>query len=273
MKRFNLYSLSLMVTMTFLFSSCYKLQKDYNYVQSEIDPHYNMTAKQFLLSRGTAGVGSDTVFKWMQLGLEYAGFDMTEFEKPNRTFIFLHNNAIKVWDNSKKVVTGGFFFDFPIVVKDANGNVIKSKVDPTQDSTRPALNWSDYPQSMVKNYFLYLIVQGEYGFDNLDVNNKTVTTLLPAGTTVSANDSRLGWVITKTTPNPDPTLATSYTTMKGAGTGFDPEGKMNLKITNNDKSPINVNDRTDDRTAGYYFTNGRVHVFDKTIFPFRYSYL
>jgi hypothetical protein len=49
-------------------SGCYKLQKDYKYEPSTLDPNINMTAKDFLLSRGTAGVGSDTVFKWMQLG-------------------------------------------------------------------------------------------------------------------------------------------------------------------------------------------------------------
>ena len=124
MKRSHIYSLCLVVLVAILASGCYKLQKDYTYIKSELDPHYNMTAKQYLLSRGTAGANGDTVFKWMQLGLEYCGFDMSEYEKPARTFIFLHNNAIKVWDNTKKVVTGGFFFDFPIVVKDAGGNVI-----------------------------------------------------------------------------------------------------------------------------------------------------
>jgi len=82
----------------------------------------------------------------------------------------------------------------------------------------------------------------------------------------------LSWVVTKTTPNPDPTLATSITLNPGGGTGFDPEGKINLKIGNNDQSPIVVNDRTNDRTAGFYFSNGRVHVYDKTIHPFRYSW-
>jgi hypothetical protein len=272
MKKLNIRPILVLFAFGFLFSGCYKLQTDYKYQKYELDPHYDMTAKQFLLSRGTNGAGSDTVFKWMQLGIEYAGIDMSEYEKTGRTFIFLHNNAIKVWDNTKKIVTGGFFFDYPIMVKDSAGNKIKSKIDPTMDSTRPAISWNEYPQEMVKNYFLYLTINGEFGFDNLHVENQPVTTLLPAGTVASGNDSRLGWVVTKTTPNPDVTGAANIFLSSTGGTGFDPEGKMNLRIGNNDASPIVVNDRTNDRTAGYYFTNGRVHVYDKTIHPFRYSW-
>ncbi len=270
MKKLNSKYILVFFALGFLFSGCYKLQKDYDYVKYELDPHYDMTAKQFLLSRGTNGVGSDTIFKWMQLGIEYAGIDMSEYEKSGRTYIFLHNSAIRTLSSGK--TNGGFFFDYPIVVKDASGNPIKSKIDPTLDSTRPAVFWNEYPKEMVKNYFLYLIIQGEFGFDNVTVENQAVPTLLPPGTVASAKDSRLGWVITKTSPNPDVTSITSITLSSAGGTGFDPEGKMNLKIGNNDKSPIVVNDRTDDRSAGYYFNNGRVHVYDKTIHPFRYSW-
>lgn len=274
MKKFKaqhiFFILSAFVSMT----GCYKLQKDYKYQPATLDPHINISAKDFLLSRGTAGANNDTVFKWMQMGLEYAGFDMTEFEKSGRTFIFLHNNAIRTTSGTGTSfkVTGGLFFDYPIFVKDASGNVIKSKIDPTQDSSRPALYWSDYSQQFVKNYFLYLIIQGEYTFENLGVANTTVQTLLPAGTTVNPKDTRLGWVVTKTSPNPDPASAASITLSSTGGTGFDPEGKMNLKLVNNQNAPIEINDRTDDRSAGYFATNGKVHVYDKTVHPFRYSY-
>jgi len=258
-----------------MLSGCYKLQKDYKYIKAEIDPHYNMTTKQYMLSRGTAGAGSDTIFKWMQLGIEYAGIDMAEYEKPGRTYILLHNSAIRTLGTSGATngkTNGGFFFDYPIIVKDASGNPIKSKVEPFFDSTRPAMFWNEYPKEFVKNYLMYLIVQGEYGFDNIGINNQSVPTLLNPGTVVSSKDSKLSWVITKTSPNPDPTLATAIVYAPGAGTGFDPEAKMNLKMGNNDQSPIVINDRINDRTAGFYFTNGRAHVYDKTIHPFRYSW-
>lgn len=251
-------------------SGCYKLQKDYKYVKYELDPHINMTAKDYLMLRGDVA-GSDTIFKWMKKGIDYAGIDTNEYAKPNRTFIFLHNNAIRTLSSNK--VNGGFFFDYPIVVKNPTTGVpLKSLVDPTQDSLRPATSWNEYPQQMVKNYFLSLIVDGVYGFDNLGVPNKSVPTLLPAGSTASPADSKLGYVVTKTTPNPDVTSITAITFNPATGTGFDPEGKMNLKIGNNDQSPIVVNDRTNDRSAGYIATNGQLHVFDKTIHPFRYSY-
>ena len=120
---------------------------------------------------------------------------------------------------------------------------------------------------------MYLIIEGEYGFNNLAVENKSVSTLLPANTVVPYTDTRLAWVITKTTPNPEVGSATTITLVyPTGGSGFDPEGKMNLKMGNNDRSPIAINDRIEDRTAGYFATNGQIHVFDKTIHPFRYSY-
>lgn len=228
-----------------------------------------------MVSRGSNGVGSDTIFKLMQQGIEYAGIDTNEYTKPGRTFIFLHNNAIRTTSGSGSTlkVTGGFFYDYPIMGKDASGNILKSKVDPTQDSMRPAMYWNEYPKELVKNYFLYLILNGEFSFENLSVNNTSIQTLLPAGTTASPADSRLGQVITKTTPNPDAALASSITFASIGGTGFDPEGKINLKLTvNNEDAPLYVNDRTPDRSAGYFATNGKIHVFDKTVHPFRYSW-
>lgn len=260
------------------FSGCYKLQKDYKYNAFTLDPNIGMSAKDFLISRGKAPVvTNDTVFKWMQLGLEYAGFDLTEFDKPGRTFIFLHNNAIRTISTVKingvdtKVVSGGFFYDYGFPVYDAAGVLLKSKLNSAVDSVRPAINWNEYPQQFVKDYFMYLILQGEYSFENLSITNTAIQTLLAPGTT-APKESRLGWVVTKSAPNPDPTLAANIYIDKTLGKGFDPEGKINLKLINNQNAPINVNDRLDDRTAGYFASNGKVHVYDKTVHPFRYSY-
>jgi hypothetical protein len=200
---------------------------------------------------------------------------MAEYEKPNRTYIFLHNSAIRTTTGSGASlrVNGGFFFDYPIIGRDSAGNVLKSKVDPTMDSMRPAFQWNEYPQQLVKNYFLYLILQGDYTFENLSVSNTSIQTLLAPNTIADPNKvSKLGWAVVKTSPNPDPALAANITFSTAGGAGFDPEGKINLKLINNQNAPINVNDRADDRTAGYFATNGKVHVYDKTIHPFRYSY-
>jgi len=275
MKKLKIFHFAFILLAVISFTSCYKLQKDYQYNAYTLDPNINMTAKQFLLTRGTAGVGSDTVFKWMQLGIEYAGIDMTEYEKPGRTYIFLHNGAIRTTTGSGASlrVTGGFFFDYPIIGRDSAGNVLKSKIDPAMDSLRPAFQWTEYPQQLVKNYFLYLILQGDYTFENLSVSNTSIPTLLPAGTIADPNKvSKLGWAVVKISPNPDPALAANITFNTAGGAGFDPEGKMNLKLINNQDAPINLNDRTNDRTAGYFVTNGKVHVFGGTVHPFRYSY-
>src|SRR6476619_2595101 len=112
MKKMTIYHFFFVVAAAISLSGCYKLQKDYDYKGFSLDPHINMTAKQFLLSRGTAGAGSDTIFKWMQLGIEYAGIDLSEYEKPDRTYIFLHNSAVRTISSGK--VNGGFFFDHPI---------------------------------------------------------------------------------------------------------------------------------------------------------------
>ena len=274
MKKSSIYQVFFMAVAALSMTGCYKLQKDYQYKKSVLDPNINMTAKQFLLTRGTAGVNGDTVFKWMQMGIEYAGIDLSEYEKPNRTYIFLHNNAVRTITTGK--VSAGFFYDYPVVVKDAGGNPIKSKIDPTLDSLRTANSWNDYPQDLVKNYFLYLILQGDYTFENLTPTNTSIPTLLTPGTKVNPHDSKLGWVVVQTTPNPDAAAAANITFNAAAGSGFDPEGKINLGLTidpsQRENAPLMVNDRTPDRSAGYWATNGKIHVYDKTIHPFRYSY-
>jgi len=274
MKKLNIKPFLIFFALVSALSGCYKLQTDYNYVKHTLDPHINMTAKDFMNSRGKGGVGTDTVFKWMQLGIEYAGIDMAEYEKTGRTFIFMHNSAIRTTTGSGATlkVTGGFFFDYPIIAKDSAGNVIKSKINPALDSTRPAFQWNEYSKETVKNYLLYFIINGEYGFDNLGANNTTVQTLLPAGTVASKTDSKLGWVVTQTSPNPDLTAISNITFNSATGTGFDPEGKMNLKLANTQDAPIVLNDRVNDRTAGYIATNGLIHVYGNTLHPFRYSY-
>lgn len=223
-----------------------ELQKSYDYEHKTLDPHIGISARQFLENRsyGTTENPTDTAFKWMRMGLEYAGFNLDEFEKPSRTFIFLHNEGVKLWDAKTAKVTGGLFFDFPIVTgEDPEGKPI----------TRPATKWEDYSKEDVRNYFLYLILQGDYNFDKLQIENTEATTLLPPNT-VAGKGSLLGYL--------------------NNGKGFDQDGKMNLKIVNNnDLAPIQINDKTVNRSGGYIATNGVVHVYgirsNYTVYPFR----
>lgn len=219
------------------------LQKDYKYEHKTLDPHINITARKFLENRSYESPQNpgDTVFKWMRKGLEYAEIDLAEFEKQGITFIFLHNEAVRVWDAKTKKVTKGLWFDYPIV----------TSINPTTGVpvTRPALKWEDYPKEDVKNYFLYLMIQGNYNFDKLTITNSTAQTLLPPGK-IASKVSMLGYA--------------------NGGKGFDQEGKMDLRLVNNDDlAPIMINDVTKNRSGGYIATNGIVHVYGATVNPFR----
>lgn len=221
-----------------------ELQKKYDYEHKTLDPHINITARKFLENRSyeSAENPTDTVFKWMRKGLEYAEIDLAEFEKKGMTFIFLHNEAVRIWDAKTKKVTKGLWFDYPIVVT----------VNPTTGlpaTTRPAEKWEDYPKEDVRNYFLYLMLQGDYNFDKLTINKSTAQTLLPSGK-VADKVSMLGYA--------------------NGGKGFDQEGKMDLQLVNNDDlAPILVNGVTKNRSGGYITTNGVVHVYGATVNPFR----
>jgi hypothetical protein len=227
-------------------------QKDYDYVKKTLDPNIGVSARKFLEDRasgtGMANDPTDTVFKYMKLGLDYAGIDLAEYEKNDRTFLFLHNLGVRVLPTkvtngvtvtTSNIPTAGLWFDYPIV----------TGVNPTTGVpiTKPATKWSDYPKEDVKNYFLYLIGQGKYNFDNLNANNVPVKSILPANAVLSKS-SMLGYA--------------------NNGKGFDENGIFYLKILNNsDQAPIVHNNRTNDRSAGYITTNGIVHVFGASMAP------
>ncbi|WP_315814703.1 hypothetical protein [Paraflavitalea speifideaquila] len=82
MKRSNPYIACLLLLTAFSMTGCYKLQTDYKYQPKEADPKVNMTVKDYILSRGTSAPNNDTIFKWMQMAIEYSGIDITEYENP-----------------------------------------------------------------------------------------------------------------------------------------------------------------------------------------------
>lgn len=219
-----------------------ELQKKYDYNPQTLDPNLHISARQFLENRSyeTSINLNDTVFKWMRKGLDYAGIDLAAYEKQGMTFIFLHNDAVRIWDAKAKKVTAGMWLDFPIVTL----NPVTGAV-----SSRPATRWEDYPKEDVKNYFLYLMLQGNYNFNNIRITPVDAQTMLPPGT-LASKSSLLG----------------TY----NDGKGFDQEGKMSLRILNNDDlAPIEINKRTKNRSGGYVTTNAIVHVYGNTIYPFR----
>ncbi|MXV14983.1 hypothetical protein [Hufsiella ginkgonis] len=238
----NITKLFPILAITALLSGCslfgLDVQKDYDYKKVTLDPHINVSAKQFMDERAngtgaTAQGSADTIFRWMKKGLEYAGIDLAEYEKSGRTFIFLTNDAIRVRNATTGVITAGLWFTYPIV----------DTVDPLTGlpkTTHPARSWSEYTQQDVKNMFLYLIGNGEYNFEQLSNLNTKVQSLLPAASVMS----------TKST--------FGYT---NAGKVFDQAGVFYLKLqTNADLTPIIINNGNTSRSAGYIATNGPVHV-------------
>jgi len=86
----------------------------------------------------------------------------------------------------------------------------------------------------------------------LTISNVKAKTLLPVNT-VASKSSLLGYM--------------------NEGKGFNQEGVMYLKlVNNNDLAPIQINDKTTNRSGGYVTTNGVVHVFgskgNTTVYPF-----
>lgn len=143
-----------------IFSGCeiagLELQEDVEYEYHVLDPEVDMTALEFLnLPR------EDTVFELMQQGVQYAGLE-DEYSKPNRTFLFLTNEAILEY-NDDGTVREDSYFGYNIL---ANGDT--------------ATQWQDYPVEEVRNFFLYHIIDSVYSYDNLGPDNIEVTTLLDA---------------------------------------------------------------------------------------------
>jgi hypothetical protein len=197
-----------------------ELQTDTEHVTSVIDPRINKSAWQFLQERSYMRQ-PDTIFKRMYDGLIYAGIDTAEYTRSGRTFIFLNNDAIYRFASGR--VQADCFFGRYLVAGKA------------------ATKWSDYPKDFVKNYFLYLIAQGEYTFDNLTPDNKELGTLMPK--------------------NVEP---------------LNPESIIALRVVNDRFSKMRVNDfpgtvtYTTQRfseilTGGIISTNGPIHVANRVV--------
>ena len=204
-----------------LFSSCKKLaglqlQEDVDHVVTVLDPHIHKTAWQYLKDRATGPVGSqDTIFRRMYEAIVYAGIDSNEYKKPGRTYIFLHNDA--VWRTGTPTPTDSYFGRYKV-------------------NNAAAAKWQDYTPQQVKNWLLYLIMEGEYSFDNVTPDNTVVKTLLPEGT--------------------DP---------------VNPKSVITFKVLNDRDSKFRINDffntvrATQARTAGLESDNGPVHVVDRVV--------
>ncbi|WP_143307603.1 hypothetical protein [Chitinophaga vietnamensis] len=202
-------------------------QESWNFKPHVADPHTFKSTWSYINDRNVPG--KDSIFYLMAQAIQYAGIDSTEYTKPGRTYILLHRDAILRLDAKKKPTIDCYWGKYLVPDKDANGNVIPNKF-------RPAQSWQEYPKQQVKNWLLYLIAEGEYGFSKIGPENDTMHTLLPLGADT-----------------------------------LNPASIMTIKLTNDRNSTVKLNDflnsvtATNVRTAGILNTNGPAHVVDRIV--------
>lgn len=230
-----------------LATSCKKLslQKDYDRDPHTLNPKLEKTAGKYLADRATGvAATNDTIFVWMLRGLQYAEVDMSEFEKTGRTFVLLHNDAIRrvTKVSGKDSTQPDCFF---------GANFVNGK---------PARNWEDYPKEFVKNYMLYLIatsVQDHYTIKFPD-ENQEVPTLAPEGAFNALPAGITRHVSFPFVPDNNPKSLLRFKV-------------LNSSPSNTSDYPIVLNDVRNVRTSSLQATNGTVHVIDRflpmTLFP------
>jgi hypothetical protein len=148
------------------------LQEEAGHETSTLDPHINKTAWQYLRERSNVSP-TDTIFKRMYEAIVYSGIDTTLYTQPGNTFIFLHNDA--VFRTAAPTATDCYWGRYKV-------------------SNQVAKSWSQYTPQQVKNWLLYLIVKGEYSYDNLGPENVQTKTLLPEGAD-AANPGSLMYLV------------------------------------------------------------------------------
>jgi hypothetical protein len=159
MKKINFVAIAILLTclsLSTMFSSCLKLQKDYNRKTNvdTLDGHLYKTAWAYLKARAY-GSGTDTIFRRMYDGIIYSGIDTNEYIKTDRTFIFLSNSEITTAKTGLWAIV--------------------------HNGSAAGKSWASYSATDVKNYLSYLIAQGYYSHYNLKLADVTFTTLAPAG--------------------------------------------------------------------------------------------
>jgi hypothetical protein len=201
------------------------LQKDYDRVPDTVDAHVNMNAWDYLKSRAVEG---DKIWSRMYEAIVYSGIDSAEYTKPNRTFIFLNNDAITRTNSNAADV--GFFGAH--LVENKNGTKV-----------------ADYPKDFWKAYLQYLIIEGVYDHYTLPpINAVDVKTLAPEG---SLNTLPLG--ITRNSAYPFTANANSTMKLK----------VLNSSPSNTSDYPIVLNENRNVRTSSILATNGSIHAIDR----------
>lgn len=219
MKKQLIYSTIFIGLLTIGVTGCKKiaglrLQENTDHPTSTLDPHINKTAWQYLKERSVLSP-TDTIFKRMYEAVVYSGIDTSLYLQTGQTFIFLHNDA--VFRTATPQPTDNYWSRYKV-----GGQIPKS--------------WSAYTPQQVKNWLLYLIVKGEYSYDNISSESLVAKTLLPEGADAA-----------------------------------NPTSIMSFILSNDRDSRVRINDFlnsvrvTVGRTSGILSDNGPIHVVDRVV--------
>ena len=220
------------VALIVLATGCKKmsLQKDYNRTPQTVDPHVYKTAWEYLKQRALGNNAADSVWKRMYEGILYSEIDTNEYTKPNRTYIFLNNDAITRTNSNAADV--GFFDAYRV-----NGATGKK--------------WQDYPKDFVKTYLQYMIIDGVFDHYTLPpINGVETHTLAPAG---SLNSLPAG--ITRNSAYPFVPNPNSIMTLR----------VLNSSPSNTSDYPVVLNESRNVRTSSILATNGSIHAVDRFV--------
>ena len=156
MKIFSITFIVACIAMTVMFSSCLKMQKDFNRPTNvdTLDAHVYTTAWGYIKKRAY-GSATDTIFRRFYDAIIYSGIDTNEYIKQGRTYILLSNSEITTAKTGLWAV---------VTNKGVAGK-----------------SWASYSKADVKNYLSYLIAKGLYSHYGLKITDVTFSTLAPAG--------------------------------------------------------------------------------------------
>lgn len=225
----------MVVLMTGILSltSCKKLslQTDYHHTADTVDTHVYMTAWDYLKQRALGATSSDSIWKNFYNGIIYSGIDTNEYMQPNRTYIFLNNEAItRVSTANPPSGDVGFWGAYQVAGKNAT-------------------KWSDYPKDFVKTYLQYLIMDGIYNHYTLPpINPVDVKTLAPTGSLTSLPAGVTRTAAWPFVPNPNSIMQIKV---------------LNSSPSNTSDYPIVLNESRNVRTSSIQATNGTIHVIDR----------
>ena len=207
---------------------CMKLQRDFTRSTTDtLNANLGKTAWAYLKSRAYQNATpNDTLFRRMYDAIIYSGIDTNLYTQPNKTYIFFNNSMVTT-------KTTGLW-----------AAVLTS-------AGKAATSWKSYPAADVKNYLLYLILNGQYSHYNLPVTDVTATTMLPAGAYTN-NPANFKFSNPAFISNPNSTMTIKV---------------LNASPSNTSDYPIQLNGSVNVTTSDLLATNGVVDVVGTFVSP------